>query len=113
MVLAPGGLDAVLALAGGTALEACLDLVKPGGRISWPNGIWPEPKKRKGVRMTSYDAGTGPRAFERLEKAAIEARLTVPIAATFPLAEAAKAHERLAKGHVLGRIVLRIRGGSR
>jgi NADPH2:quinone reductase len=31
----------------------------------------------------------------------------VPIAAAFPLADAAKAHERLAAGHVLGKIVLR------
>ncbi len=111
--LAPDGIDAVLALAGGDELEECLDLVKPGGRIAWPNGIWPEPKKRRGIRMASYNAETGPHMFEKLERAVIEARLKVPIAATFPLAEAAKAHERLEKGHVLGRIVLRIKGGGR
>jgi NADPH2:quinone reductase len=45
----------------------------------------------------------------RLDRAVKEARLRVPIAATFPLAQAAKAHARVEKGHVLGRIVLRIR----
>ena len=35
--------------------------------------------------------------------------LEVPIAACYPLAEAAAAHERLARGHVLGKIVLRVR----
>jgi NADPH2:quinone reductase len=111
--LAPEGIDAVLALAGGDVLEDCLDLVKRGGRIAWPNGIWPEPKKRRTVRMSSYNAETGTHAFERLERAIIEARLKVPIAAEFSLAEAAKAHERLGEGHVLGRIVFRIRRGNR
>jgi NADPH2:quinone reductase len=111
--LAPRGIDAVLGLAGGDMLEACLDLVKPGGRVAWPNGIWPEPKKRKTIRMLSYNAQTGSRAFEGLERAIIEARVKVPIAAVFPLAQAAKAHERLEEGHVLGRIVLQIRGRSR
>jgi NADPH:quinone reductase-like Zn-dependent oxidoreductase len=32
----------------------------------------------------------------------------VPIAAKFPLAQAALAHKRLAEGHVLGKIVLEI-----
>jgi len=47
--------------------------------------------------------------FRRLNRAVEGARLQVPIAAAFPLAEAGKAHERLAAGHVLGKIVLRIR----
>ncbi len=111
--LSPDGIDAALVLAGSNTLEACLDLVKPKGRIAYPNGVWPEPKKRRAVRILSYNAETGPRAFERLEQATIEARLKVPIAAEFPLAETKKAHERLQEGHVLGRIVLRIRGRNR
>jgi NADPH:quinone reductase-like Zn-dependent oxidoreductase len=38
------------------------------------------------------------------------ARLEVPIGASYPLAQAAKAHARLAKRHVLGKIVLRVAG---
>jgi Zinc-binding dehydrogenase len=34
------------------------------------------------------------------------AKLEIPIAAEYALADAAKAHERLASGHVLGKIVL-------
>ena len=37
------------------------------------------------------------------------AKLKVPIAEAFPLVKAAKAHARLAEGHVLGKIVLRMR----
>ena len=37
-----------------------------------------------------------------------EARLKVHIAEAYPLAEAAKAHQRIEAGHVLGKIVLRV-----
>ncbi len=110
--LAPEGIDAALVLAGGSGLESCLNLVNAGGRIAYPNGVWPEPAKRRKVQVISYNAESGHRAFDRLEHAAIEARLKVPIAATFALEEAAHAHERLARGHILGRIVLRIQGRS-
>jgi NADPH:quinone reductase-like Zn-dependent oxidoreductase len=105
---APEGVDAVLALAGGNPLERCLDAVRRGGRLAYPNGVEPEPTKRPGIEIVSYDAVAGVREFERLGRAVEQARLQVPIAAAYPLAEAARAHERLAAGHVLGKIVLRI-----
>lgn len=111
--LAPDGLDAVLALAGGEELERCLDLVRAGGRVAYPNGVEPEPRRRPKVRVLAYDASNGAREFARLERAATEARLRVPIAAVYRLAEAAKAHERLEQGHILGRIVLKIRSKIR
>ena len=55
-----------------------------------------------------YGLTPGVREFERLGRAIEAARLEVPIAASYPLARAAKAHARLAKGHVLGKIVLRV-----
>jgi NADPH:quinone reductase-like Zn-dependent oxidoreductase len=106
---APDGVDAVLALAGGEALERCLDALRGGGRPAYPNGVEPEPGKRRGIEVTAYDAVAGVREFQRLGRAVEEAKLEVPIAAAYALAEAAKAHERLAAGHVLGKIVLRIR----
>jgi NADPH:quinone reductase-like Zn-dependent oxidoreductase len=109
----PDGIDAVLALAGGDVLERCLDLVNPGGRLAYPNGVEPEPRRRSQLRIVSYDAMNGPREFANLARAAREARLQVPIAAVFPLAQAAKAHERIERGHVVGRIALRIRRGDR
>ncbi len=111
--LAPDGIDAALALAGGDALERCLTLVRAGGRVAYPNGVEPEPRRRSKVHLLVYDAVAGPREFARLERAVAEARLRVPIAAAYPLAQAAKAHARLERGHVLGRIVLRIRRRSR
>jgi NADPH:quinone reductase-like Zn-dependent oxidoreductase len=100
------GIDAALVLAGGGPLERCLDQVRARGRIAYPNGVEPEPRKRPRIRLTAYDGAVGPREFARLEKAAAEARLRVPIGERFPLEKAAQAHARLERGHVLGRIVL-------
>jgi NADPH:quinone reductase-like Zn-dependent oxidoreductase len=108
--LAPDGLNAALVLASGKTLEPCLDLVIKGGRIGYPNGVEPEPRKRRGVRVESYDAEASPVAFDRLEAAAEAAQLVVPIAALFPLEQADKAHERLERGHILGRIALQVHG---
>jgi NADPH:quinone reductase len=107
--LAPEGLDAVLALAGGPTLDRCLDLVKSGGVVAHPGGVEPEPaRRRRNFTVESYDAEGSPRHFARLARAAEEVRLRVPIAAVYPLAQARRAHERLEKAGVLGRIVLRI-----
>jgi NADPH:quinone reductase-like Zn-dependent oxidoreductase len=111
--LAPDGINAALVLAGSEILETCLDLVQHDGRIAYPNGVSPEPRKRRKIQVIAYNAEPGPKEFERLEHAAAQARLTVPIAETFPLEQAAKAHERLQQGHILGRIVLRIRRGNK
>jgi NADPH:quinone reductase len=107
--LAPAGVDAVLALAGGETLERCLAALRAGGRVAYPSGVRPEPSARTGITITRYDAIAGPQEFQRLNQAITAARLRVPIAAEYPLAEAAQAHERLQAGHVLGKIVLSIR----
>lgn len=106
---APGGADALLALAGGDALEVCIDALKSGGRVAFPSGVRPEPDSRPGLTLVKYDALTGPAEYERLNAAIVAARLEVPVAAEFPLADAGKAQQRMAAGHVLGKIVLRIR----
>jgi NADPH:quinone reductase-like Zn-dependent oxidoreductase len=107
---APGGVDAVLAFAGGDALERCLDALKPGGRVAFPLGVTPEPKPRVELASeTRYNAVAGPHEFERLNQAIIAAKLQVPIAAEYALTDAAKAQERVEAGHVLGKVILRIR----
>ena len=107
--LAPDGLDAVLALAGGEALTEMLALVRRGGRLVYPNGIGSPPRRRRGLRVQSFDAVAGPRQFAELGRRITAARLRVPIAATYPLAQADRAHRRLETRQVTGRIVLRMR----
>lgn len=105
---APDGIDVVLAFAGGRDLERLLELVPRGGRVVYPNGVEPEPERRSGIRIKSYDAEVGSDKFAQLARAAEKARLKVPIAGTFALARAADAHRRL-EGHALGRVAIAVR----
>jgi len=107
---APTGVDAVLAFVGGKSLARCLDAVKPrGGRLAYPNGVEPVPRKRKAIQVVAYDAVPGVREFERLNRAIVAAKLKVPIAKTYPLERADDAYRFVRRGHVLGKVVLRIR----
>jgi NADPH:quinone reductase-like Zn-dependent oxidoreductase len=105
---APEGIDAVLGLAGGEAMERCLDTLRPHGRVAYPNGIEPEPKRRRGLSMIPYDAVAGIHQYQKLNHAIEAAKFKIPIAAAHALADASKAHQQLEKGHVFGKIVLRI-----
>ena len=95
-------MDAVLAVAGGETLEQIAGAIKTGGLLAYPNGVYPQPKKRHGIRIVGYDAVAGVREFQHLEIAVDAAKLKVPIAAKFPLDQAAQVHERLAQGNTLG-----------
>jgi NADPH2:quinone reductase len=106
---APDGVNAVFALAGGEPLERCLDALRPDGRLAYPNGVEPEPRKRGNLRPVTYDAIADVGELELLNQAVEAARLRVVIAAEYPLAQAAQAHERVEAGHVLGKVVLRVR----
>ena len=108
--LAPEGIDAALAFAGGDKLERCLDLMRAGGRVAFPNGIGPKPpRRRRSMKRSAYDLTVDPRWFGRLERTLVHARVRVPIAAVLPLADAAHAHRRLAEGGIVGTMVLRVR----
>jgi NADPH2:quinone reductase len=107
---APDGVDAVLAFVGGKSLVQCLDALKRrGGRLAYPNGVEPVPRERRGLKTTAYDGMPGVREFARLNRAVVAARLKVPIAKIYPLSRAAAAYKLVKKGHVLGKVVLRLR----
>jgi NADPH:quinone reductase len=108
---APDGVDAVFGLAGGDALEHCIDTLRHDGtgRVAYLYGMEPIPHPRFGVRMTLYSFIPGSREFERLNKAVAAAKLQVPVAAEYSLADAGQAHKRLEAGHLLGKIVIHVR----
>ena len=99
---APGGLDAILALAGGHDLERCLAALRPGGTLAHPNGV----VVPDGTPARAFDGVPTPQTFARLTATIDAAPIDVPIAATYSLDDAAEAHRRLERGHVLGKIVL-------
>jgi NADPH2:quinone reductase len=111
---APLGVDAVLGLAGGDALEHCIDALRPGqGRVAYMYGLEPIPRPRGGIRMVLYSFVGGTSELERLNKAVEAAKLRVPVAGEYSIADAAAAHKRLEAGHLLGKIVLIATGESR
>jgi NADPH:quinone reductase-like Zn-dependent oxidoreductase len=85
-----------------------MDALRRGGRVAYPNGIDPAPRKRRGIKIMSYDAEAGVDALARLNRAVERSSLTVPIEKQFRLDQAAQAHRRVQKGHLLGRVVLRV-----
>jgi NADPH:quinone reductase-like Zn-dependent oxidoreductase len=107
---APDRIDAVLAFVGGESLLQCIEALKRGGRVVYPNGVEPEPRKRKHVLIRSYDAESSPEKFNALNRALVASRAKIPIAKEFPLDRAADAHRMVERGHVLGKVVLRTGG---
>ena len=106
---APKGVDCVLALAGGTGLEKCLETTREGSRVAYPNGVEAVPREHDGVELLAYDAVSGIREFDHLHRAIENVpEFQVPIAKAFTLDRADRAHERIEQGHVLGKIVIRV-----
>ncbi|MDB5392158.1 MAG: hypothetical protein JWM11_7804 [Planctomycetaceae bacterium] len=105
-VFAPNGLDAALLTAGGQAAQQALESVRDGGRVAYPNGVQPEPKDRDGIEIENYDGTPHPGMIAKLNELIERGPFEVHIARTFPLDQAAKAHEALNE-HYLGKIALR------
>ncbi|WP_394427171.1 NADP-dependent oxidoreductase [Streptomyces sp. SGAir0957] len=110
-VAAPQGVSAAVDFAGtDEALDVSLELVADRSRIASITG---SPRRAAaGIKELGYgpgqDAGTEIREAARhdLVRRAASGTLRVLIDATFPLAQAAKAHEAGLAGHAPGRLVL-------
>jgi NADPH:quinone reductase-like Zn-dependent oxidoreductase len=101
-----GGADAAFDLIGGDEQEQAFAALRQGGRLV---SIATPPSKREHcetgyvfVRPSGYDLG------EQITPLVHEGGLRPHISATFPLEEAAAAHELLEDGHVRGKIVLTV-----
>ncbi|NJP51195.1 NADP-dependent oxidoreductase [Streptomyces sp. SBST2-5] len=100
--LAPQGVDAVFDLMGGDTLAGSPALLRPGGRLASISGDVVELGGRYVfVRPDPVDLAA-------LVDLADQGRLRVHVSAEFPLADAARAHELVATGHVRGKVVLAV-----
>jgi NADPH:quinone reductase-like Zn-dependent oxidoreductase len=100
--LAPDGVTAATDLFDTDTAETALALGVPPERIST---IAAGPNPPGGVRATSgIDAG--PHALERITDAILAGKITVPIAATFPIEQTRDAVTLQAGRHVHGKIVI-------
>lgn len=76
--------------------------------MAYPNGVEPEIHV-DGHPSLPFDGELSREAFEQLNKAI--GKRTLPLRVdVFALDRAADAHRRVEEGHVVGKIVLRIRG---
>jgi NADPH:quinone reductase-like Zn-dependent oxidoreductase len=104
-LLADSGADAAFDLFGGDAREQAFALLRRGGRLV--SIARPPPERREGhevhyvfVRPSGYDLG------EHVTPLVAEGRLRPRVEAIYPLERAAEAHERIERGHVVGKLVL-------
>ncbi|MFJ9808321.1 NADP-dependent oxidoreductase [Streptomyces sp. NPDC101158] len=101
--LVPGGVAA--ALDGAVLGAAALDAVRTGGAFAaLVAGGAPYPLR--GIRVVPVWVRADPAGLARLAALADAGALTPRLAGTLPLAEAARAHRRLADGGLRGRLVL-------
>ncbi|MQA08597.1 MAG: zinc-binding dehydrogenase [Pseudonocardiaceae bacterium] len=109
--LAPGGIDAAIDTIGtDEAIDVSLELVPDRDRIATIAGF--HRAADSGIKQLGSAPGADPgteirsQARSELVSLAADGKLDVVVAATFPLEEAAAAHELVAAGHAGGKVVL-------
>lgn len=100
--LAPGGVDAAFDVIGGETLRRTASLVRPGGRLA---SVSPEVIELGGRYMF---VRPDPVDLAHLVSLVEQGAVRVHVCASFPLSDAARAHELIQGGHVRGKIVLDI-----
>jgi NADPH2:quinone reductase len=129
--LAPNGIDAALEMEGGDALQRCLPLLAPFGRVAVYGHAGAEPRRLSneaiaawlsapalGQSVTAFNLGlhfglrpdVAGRAIGRLLELVGAGVLVPQVDHVLPLERAAEAHELLESRRSTGKIVLRPRG---
>ncbi|MEU9018172.1 NADP-dependent oxidoreductase [Actinomadura sp. NPDC048394] len=102
--LVPGGVDGALDAA--LLSIAALDAVRGGGVFVAVSGGPAAPVPLRGITVHNVWIRADGARLEQLSALVDAGRLTLRVAGTYPLEEAAKAHERLEAGGLRGRLVL-------
>ena len=101
---AAGQVDALIDTFGADYVQLALELgVQPGRVDTIVNFAAVE---QYGVKAEGSAAGASASVLAELADLIAAGQLEVPVAATFPLTEVRDAYRRLARGHVIGKIVL-------
>jgi NADPH:quinone reductase-like Zn-dependent oxidoreductase len=103
------GLDLVVDTLGGPAAGRFLRTLKRGGALFpvFPLGFsGAEEAEKLGVTVSATQVRSSGAQLAELARLLEAGKIRVAIDSTFPLADARMAHERAAKGHVRGKIVL-------
>ena len=104
--VAPDGFDGCLVTANSKALPAFISHLKPKAHFAYPNGVEPAPKFPAHAHST-FDGEMSRGAWDRLN--GLIGSHSIPLRTeVFSLKEVGDAHRRIEKGHVVGKIVLKI-----
>ncbi|WP_205728604.1 NADP-dependent oxidoreductase [Flavobacterium sp. J27] len=104
-------LDLVIDSVGGSTTSRFLKTLKPGGALFpiFPLGFNDNEEAQKlDVTVSATQVRSNGKQLEEFVPLLNDGTIKVIIDSTFPLAEASKAHERAAKGHIQGKIVLTV-----
>ena len=102
--------DVVFDTVGGSVRAGCYKVLKPGGRLVWiapaPEGFEPP---RNDVQTLKPDVKRDRAHLERMLELLKAGAVTSPEITTYPLADAARAHEISEGRHLRGKLVLKVR----
>ena len=101
---AAGKVDAFIDTFGADYVQLALDLGVEPSRID--TIVRFDAVDEYGVKAEGNAAGASAGALAQLARLIADGQLEVPIAATYPLSQVREAYQRLASGHILGKIVL-------
>ncbi|MEU6315611.1 NADP-dependent oxidoreductase [Streptomyces sp. NPDC047014] len=95
---------------GGPHGHRLLPVLRSGGRIApvFPGDYHPERAERAGITVSGHQVRSDGGQLAELARLIDADRLRVGIDSVFPLTEARRAHERAERGHLQGKIVLRV-----
>lgn len=104
-------LDLVVDAVGGARSARFLRTLKPGGALFpiFPLGfVGAEEASERGVTISATQVRSNGAQLAEIAPLLDDGTITVVLDSSFPLAEAAAAHERAAGGHIQGKIVLTV-----
>lgn len=101
--------DVVMDVIGGAAAKALLPVIKPGGALflAFPLGFeGAADAAERNITVSTTQVRSNGAQLAALARLLDDGSLRTVIDSRFPLAEAARAHARAARGHIQGKIVL-------
>lgn len=97
---APMGFDTALFTAGGPLVQSLVHCIRKGGRIAYPNGIFPIPKNTHDRIYLAYNGEPDPQIIKRLQHWIRDGKLHIHVDSTFRPTESQRAHAMLEQHHV-------------
>ncbi len=106
----PNGDHAALVASGRDGWERELKNMRHAGRVVYPNGVEPEPKAPRGVRVIAYDGEPHPDKFNRLNELIGKGPFHAELYGSYPLEEVPRALHDV-RAHHLGKLAVQVKNG--